>query len=172
MRYFLKIFITYLSVFFTLLIFKKPAVAQVIDSSFYGWTVQEFQEDELDDKECYIVNFPVNSESNQPSRQKSYIMITRFRGQRTEEVSVYGGFEYKGHSKIYLMVDDVQFRLPTKKDMAWAKNKHDDLAIIQKMLNSASVRVRSDSAIGTFAIDEYSMQGITRAYARMREICK
>lgn len=165
-------------------IFKKAAViflvllpsfaaAQVVDSRFYRWTVYELQEDELQDKQCYIVSNPINVDSDQPTRPRPYVMITRYQRERKEEVSVYGGYEYKVNSKIFFMVDnDMQYRFPTKKDMAWAKSKEEDIDVIQSMLNASKIRVRSDSAIGTFAVDEYSTQGIVKAYARMREICK
>lgn len=149
------------------------AVAQVVDSRFYRWTVYELQEDELQDKQCYIVSNPINVDSDQPTRQRPYVMITRYQRERKEEVSVYGGYEYKVNSKIFFMVDnDTQYRFPTKKNMAWAKSKEEDIEVIQSMLNASKIRVRSDSAIGTFAVDEYSTQGIVKAYARMREICK
>ncbi|MDX2083434.1 MAG: hypothetical protein SFV53_05575 [Rickettsiales bacterium] len=170
----MKISLKKISVIFIIFFFWRfEACAQVVDSKFYRWTVYELQEDELQDKQCYIVANPIKSESDQPTRAKPYIMITRFQRQRSEEVSIYGGFEYKLNSKIFVAIDDdAQYRFPTKKNIAWAKNKYDDVEIIQKMLDAKTVRVRSDSAIGTFAIDEYSMQGIARAYLRMREICK
>jgi hypothetical protein len=70
------------------------------------------------------------------------------------------------------LVNDVQFNFEAKKDLAWTKNKAEDLEVINSMLESGVVKVRSDSAVGTFAVDEYSLKGITRAYARMREVCK
>jgi len=99
-------------------------------------------------------------------------MIARFQRQRSEEVSVYGGFEYKLNSKIFVAIDDNQFQFLAGKDMAWTKNTGEDIAVIKAILNSATIKIRGDSAIGNFAIDEYSLQGITKAYARMREICK
>ena len=56
--------------------------------------------------------------------------------------------------------------------MAWNESKYSDVNMIEALLNGVAVKVRSDSAIGTYAVDEYSLKGITRAYARMREICK
>jgi len=154
-------------------LFPTISNAQIVDSRFYRWTVYELQEDELQDKQCYIVANPLNVESDQLNRQRPYIMITRFQRERKEEISVYGGYEYKINSKIFFMIDDEgQYRFPTKKDIAWAKSKDEDVEVIQRMLNASKVRVRSDSAIGTFAIDEYSTKGIAKAYARMREICK
>ncbi len=152
--------------------FSQNAYSQIIDSSFYQWTVYEIQENELDYKKCYIVSRPVISDTNHNSRRKPYVMITRFQKDRTEEVSIFGGFEYKLNSKIFVLLDAAQFHFVAKKDMAWAKTKYDDINVIDTMLSSAVMKVRSDSAIATYAVDEYSLKGITRAYARMREICK
>jgi len=156
----------------TLLFFCGTASAQIIDSSFYDFTVYEIQENELDYKTCYIVAHPFASDTDHNSRQKPYLMISRFQKDRSEEVSVFGGFEYKLGSKIFVLVDNKQFKLKTKDDMAWNESKYSDVNMIEALLNGVAVKVRSDSAIGTYAVDEYSLKGITRAYARMREICK
>lgn len=155
-----------------LISWQSSANAQIIDSSFYRWTVYEIQENELDYKKCYIMSFPIKTDSNHSSRQRPQVMITRFQKDRSEEISIFGGFEYKLNSEIFMMIDDQIFKIKAKKDMAWAKTRHDDITIIQALLNGAVLRVRSNSAIGTYAVDEYSLKGITRAYARMREVCK
>ena len=153
-------------------IFSPKAFAQVIDSAFYRWSVYEIQENELEHKKCYIVSYPVKTDSNHSSRQRPWIMITRFQKDRSEEVSVFGGFEYKLNSEIFLMVDKQLLKMKAKRDIAWAPTKTDDIKIIQSLLNGAVLRIRSNSAVGTYAIDEYSLKGITRAYGRMKEICK
>lgn len=155
-----------------MLVALRQCKAQVVDSAFYQWQVYELQEDEIDYKQCYIVAHPSKSDSNQNSRQKPYLMITRFQKDRSEEVSLFGGLEYKLNSEVFVLVDAAQFKLIAKKDIAWAKTKSEDIEIIEALLNGGTVKVRSDSAIGTYAVDEYSLKGITRAYARMREICK
>ena len=157
---------------FFLVALRQCARAQVMDSSFYQWSVYEIQENELDYKKCYIVSSPVKSDTDHGSRQKAYIMITRFQQDRSEEVSLVSGFEYKLNSEVFILIDDKQFKLTAKRDIAWAKTKIEDIAIIETMLNSGVLKVRSDSAIGTYAVGEYSLKGITRAYARMREICR
>jgi hypothetical protein len=159
-------------VIFIIVSLRQPAKSQILDSSFYRWKVYEIQENELEYKKCYIVSRPVNSDTDHNSRQKPYIMISRFQRDRSEEVSVYGGFEFKLNSDVLVMIDKERFRLLAKKDMAWAKTKYDDVIIISTMLSSGVLKVRGDSAVGTYAVDEYSLKGITRAYARMREICK
>jgi hypothetical protein len=154
------------------LLLPQLANAQVVDSSFYSWTVYELQENELSPKQCYIVAHPIKSDSNQASRKMPYFMIARFQKQRDEEVSIYGGFEYKLNSKIFVAIDKYQFQFLAGKDIAWTSNKGEDIGVINTMLNSAVIKVRSDSSIGSFAIDEYSLKGITKAYSRMKEICK
>lgn len=164
---FLKIAI----IFFTLLIVGNPANCQIVDSVIYGWTVYEYGDEEQGDKQCYIVAYPQDSKSDHNRRAKPYLMITRYQDSRTEEVSIYGGFEYKINSEIVALIDNRQFKLQTKDDMAWAPSSFEDAAIIQKLLNAAVLKVRSDSSVSTFAIDEYSLKGVARAYTRMRQIC-
>ncbi len=151
---------------------RQPARSQVIDSSFYDWTVYEIQDNEVSDKQCYIVSRPIKSESDDVSRKKPYFMIARFQGERNEEVSIYGGFEYKLNSQVFLLVDDYQFKLRADKDRAWNISKVEDAKMISTILQSAVMKIRSDSTFGKYAVDEYSLKGITRAYNRMREICR
>ena len=58
-----------------------------------------------------------------------------------------------------------------KGNMAWAKTRTEDAIIIQKMINSGVLKVRSDSALGTFGVDEYSLKGMAKAYRSMKKIC-
>ena len=146
--------------------------AQTLDSNFYNWRIYEIADEDPDFKKCYIVNSPVSSDTNDTSRKKPYIMITRFQKDRVEEISVFGGFDFKISSHILFLVDSNQFRLKTKSDYAWAKTRAEDVRIIETMLTSSAVKIRSDSAIGTYAIDEYNLKGIAKAFKRMREICR
>ncbi len=169
----MKISIKFLFIIITIFLLGKPqleANAQIVDSAFFGWTVYELQ-DENDEKKCYIVSNPAKSDSNHNGRQKPYLMITRFEKNRTEEVSLFSGYDYKINSMVFVIIDNNQFRLLAKKDIAWAKSKRDDINIIQTMLNGKTFKARSDSAYGNYAIDEYSLKGVAKAYARMRQIC-
>ncbi len=156
------------------------ANAQVIDSKFYRWIVYELQDYDFEEKMCYIVAKPLKSSSDHAFRSKPYLMITRFQDKRTEEITVYSGFEYKLNSEVYISIgggwgdgsESEGFRLFTKQDKAWSKTKSEDAQIINTILRSRTLKVRSDSSIGKYAVDEYSLKGVTRAYARMREICK
>jgi hypothetical protein len=156
----------------TLILKIDKVFSQVIDSKYYDWTVYEYQESEFDFKKCYIVSHPLKIDSDDNSRKKPYLMITRYQKNRSEEVSVFGGFELKTSGEIFMVIDAYQFHLKAKGDMAWARSRYDDISLIETLLNSAVVRIRSDSAHGKYAIDEYSLKGITLAYLRMKEICR
>lgn len=164
-----------LSIIFTLIIFflgLAKAEAQIIDSSFYEWSVFELDGDEVGKKECYIVSHPKKTFTNHNSRKIPYFMITRYQHERNEEVSIYGGFEYKKNGRIFVFIDGKQYKLYPKGEIAWAQFRSDDVEIIQKLIISGTIRVKSDSTLGTYASDEYSTKGIARAYARMKDICK
>jgi len=161
-------------IFISIFLFTSFGVnAQTLDSNFYNWKIYEItDENDLDFKKCYIVSYPENSDTNDTARKQPFLMITRYQRERSEEVSVFGGFDYKINSYLLLLIDNQQFRLKTKIDFAWAKTRADDIRIIETLLNSRSAKIRSDSAIGTFAIDEYNLKGIAKAYKRMKQICK
>lgn len=148
------------------------ASAQVIDSMYYNWAVYEYGDDDSDDKKCYIAATPEKTDSSFTGIRAPYIAITRYARSRTEEISAYAGYEYKISSNVYLLIDETQKQLFTKDDAAWAATDNEDKDIIQAMLNAKYVKVRSDSSVGNYSIDEYSMKGLTRAYARMKELCK
>lgn len=154
-----------------MLVSLRQCKAQVLDSSFYQWQIYEIQENELDYKKCYIVANPVESDSNHNARKKPYIMIARYQKDRVEEISLYSGFEFKKNSELLMLVDKEQFNLITKGDIAWARSKNEDIFIIENLLHGAVMKVRSNSSLGTYAVDQYSLKGITKAYARMRKIC-
>ncbi len=145
--------------------------AQVIDSSFYNWTVYEMKSDSYGNKKCYMISHPVKKNTNHHSRKEPYIIITRYQNERYEEIGIYGGYEYKINSNIFIAIDDLKYTFVTNKDMAWTKTKAQDSFIIQEMLNKRNLLVRSNSSIGTFAVDEYSLKGIAKAYNRIKTIC-
>ena len=145
--------------------------AQTIDSSFYSWTVYEIDSKAIGNKKCYMVSHPVEQKTNDNSRENPYIIITRYQNERNEEVGIYGGYEYKISSDIFVVIDDLKFTFHTNNDMAWTKTKEQDSYIIQEILNGKDLYVRSNSSIGTYAVDKYSLKGVAKAYNRVKEIC-
>lgn len=144
---------------------------QTLDGIYYDWSV--FVLDNLgEEKKCYIASFPDKSIGNYKNSREPYILITRFQDRGNEEISVYSGFEYKISSDIYISVDGKQFTLFTNGDMAWARSKDEDKDIIENMLNGKTLKVRAESSHTEYVVDEYSLKGMTRAYRRMKELCK
>lgn len=156
---------------FTLLIFQKSFAAQTLDGIYYNWSVFVL-DDPGEEKKCYIVSFPTKSIGNYKKEREPYILVTRFQKKQIEEVSVYSGFEYKIGGDIYLSIDGKQFTMFTKDDIAWAKNKEQDKEIISSLLDSFQLKIRSESSTTEYVVDEYSLKGLTRAYKRIKELCK
>lgn len=167
--------ITLFSVTGIFLLLSHNSHAQIIDSIYYSWKVFEFEE-EIDKgfepvKRCYIMSKPENSQSNYTAPRNAYLAVTRYENTRSEEVSVSAGFEYKINGIVYVLIDDKEFKFFTKHDSAWLDHSSKDKIFIEKMLNSSTTKARADSAIGSYAIDDYSLKGFARAYRRMRELC-
>jgi hypothetical protein len=148
----------------------KPAVAQIIDSMYYGWVVYEIGDG--DNRRCYIASAPHKSNSSYTGFRAPYLSITRYYKNRNEEVSLYSGYEYKISSDAYLLIGGTQKELFVKGDIAWTKSDYDDKEIITLMLRNEVVKARSDSSFGNFAVDEYHIKGFARAYARMKQLCE
>lgn len=148
----------------------KTAQAQEVDGIYYEWTVF-YTSNPYEEKKCYIASYPKQSVGSHHQRQDPYLLITYFKEQDVEEVSVYCGYEYKINGKIHMAIDDHYFRLFTKGDLAWAETQEDDKAIIQSMLNAKVIKIRGESAVGAYSVDEYSTKGLVQAYNRMRLLC-
>ena len=144
---------------------------QILDGIYYDWSV--FVLDELgEEKKCYMVAFPDKRIGNYKKKSEPYVLITRFQDKNVEEVSIYTGFEYKIGSDIYLSIDGKQYTMFTKGDIAWAKSTTQDRDIIVDLLSGYLLKVRAESTKAEYVVDEYSLKGITRAYRRIRELCK
>jgi len=146
------------------------AKAQKLDGTYYDWNVFTLEEVGKP-KKCYVASFPNKQIGNHKAERKPYILITRYEGKNLEEVSIYSGYEYKISSEIYVAVDDNQYRMFTKDDIAWAKTSEQDKQMIEDMLRGDNLRVRGESSVGTYSVDEYSLKGISMAYKRIKELC-
>ena len=114
---------------------------------------------------------PQATQSNFTGERDAYLSVTRFDHDRSEEVSISAGYEYKGSSVVFAVINDKEFEFFTRRDGAWLDRAIKDRDFIEQMLTSDSIKVRSDSAFGSYAVDEYSLQGFNRAYKRMKKLC-
>jgi hypothetical protein len=144
---------------------------QTLDGIYYDWSV--FVLDDLgEEKKCYIVSFPKKSIGNYKKEREPYVLIARYQEKQLEEVSVFSGFEYKIGSEIYLSIDGKQFTMFTKEDIAWSKTKTIDRDVINALLDAQILKIRAESSKAEYVVDEYYLKGFTRAYKKMRELCK
>lgn len=149
----------------------QKSFSQTLDGIYYDWSVFVL-DNPGEEKKCYIASFPSKSLGNYKNKREPYVLITRFQDKGVEEVSVFSGFEYKVGSNIYLSVDGRQYTMFTKDDIAWAKNSESDKEIIKLLLDSFILKIRAESSTTEYVVDEYSLKGFTRAYKRMKELCK
>ena len=145
----------------------------IIDGKYYDWIV--YYIDEIgSEKVCYIASFAKETIGNYTKERKPYIMIARFNTREIEQISIFPGFTYKKNSFIYLSLGNEQTRMVTKDDRAWNKTEEEDRIMITRLVGSDSdtIKVRSESSDGKYTIDTYSLNGLARAYKRMRDLCK
>jgi phage pi2 protein 07 len=152
------------------LFFSFNLLAQTLDGIYYDWSVF-ILDNAGEEKKCYIASFPKKSIGNFTKKREPYILITRFNEKKVEEISVYSGFEYKISGKVFIMIDEKQFILWTKEDVAWTKTKEEDKQIIKTLLNSTTLKIRAESSNMEYVVDDYSLKGFVRAYKRMKELC-
>jgi hypothetical protein len=142
----------------------------IINSTYHNWTV--FENKNSKDKQCYIASFPIGLDQRDVSRKNSYIKITFYKNNKVQEFSSSIGIKFKLNSPSFLLIEDRKFELFTDGDFIWLKTKQEDKELIELMLKSAYLKVRSNSAFGSFSIDEYSLNGFNMAYAMMKSLCQ
>ena len=105
---------TFIPVYFLItLFFPNNVFAQTVDSVHNSWTVFELEEEVEGNfellKRCYAMSRPQESKTNYTSKRDAYLSVTRFDHDRSEEVNISAGYEYKGQSKVYVVVGDEDF---------------------------------------------------------------
>ncbi len=147
--------------------------AQTLDSEFKDWAVFSLQQD--GQKVCYMTSATTRESGNYKRRGKPYLLVT-YRGREIAEVSVSSGYPYKTGSKVTLKVDGrTNFQLFTTDEtpkIAWAKDSAEDASIIQRFIKGNRVTAKGYSKLGTYSLDTYSLLGFTKAYNRMKTLCK
>jgi hypothetical protein len=159
--------IPYLLAFFTLPVFS--AVAQVKDKNFSEWQVYTLGEG--GSKQCYVLSEPVKSAGTFKNRGKPYVIVAAMNGH--EEISLSSGYEYKSDKPPVAELDGKkEYKLIAQGETAWAPGAKEDKDIIAAMQRSTILRIKGASTKGTTSIDRYSLSGFTKAYQRMKEVCK
>jgi len=152
-----------------LLGFAASANAQVKDTSFKDWTVYTMNVDGK--KVCYITSFPKKKSGNYKKRDEPYFMVTRI-GDDVAEVSASSGYKYTSGSKVEVKFGSKKMSMFTGGEIAWANDRQADKEFVAALKKQNDFTVKGNSAMGSYSIDRYSLNGFAKAYDRMNEACK
>lgn len=145
----------------------------IIDSRYKDWDVSTVNQ--AGQKTCYITSSPKKESGNYKKRGAPYLLVT-YRGKNNSDVSVSAGYPYKEGSNVNLKFDNGSsydlFTSPDTPRVAWAVDSRTDAQLIDRMKRGKNVDVRAHSRIGTFSKDTYSLLGFTKAFNRMRQLCR
>ncbi|NDF13080.1 MAG: hypothetical protein EB060_09755 [Proteobacteria bacterium] len=147
--------------------------AQQLDNIYNDWYVFTLQQQGK--KICYIASYPNRKTGNYKKRGEPYFLITN-RSATVDEVSVSSGYPYKPTSKVVAKLDTKQsfdmFTSPEVPEVAWARDTTQDEKMVEALRKATTVSVRGTSQSGSFSEDRYSLNGISKAYQRMKSLCK
>lgn len=121
---------------------------------------------------CFMVSDPSKSEPADANRGNIQAFVSHRPGEKARDVvSVSLGYPIKAGSEIRTTIGGKTFNLFTKGDTAWAKNNADDKALVQAMMNGATMTVAGESERGTKTVDTYSLTGFSAAYKEISKAC-
>lgn len=147
----------------------QGAVAQQLDNTYTDWSV--FTLNQSGKKVCYIASAPKQKAGNYNKRGEPYVLVTHI-GPAVDEASASSGYPYKEGSEVQFAVGSQQFKMFTKGELAWAYDSSQDTNIVQNMKKGMDLTVKGTSARGTYSTDTYSLRGFSKAYDRMKALCK
>ena len=137
---------------------------------FRDWHALIYQEN--DNPVCYIATRPTSEEGNYARRGDVYLLVTHRPAENSRDVvSIVTGYTYEPGSEVEATIANETFSLFTEGDKAWARDPETDAALVQAMIQGASMTVRGTSDRDTPTTDTYSLLGFTAARDRINEAC-
>ncbi len=148
---------------------KNNKEAPSLEGVIKGWNIMKVYR--AGRKICYLVTYPYDSVGNHKEARDAYLIVAHMSNMR-QELSIHAGYEYRKGGPVNISIDGDQFVLIGEGYSAKPKNIEDEIKIINKVLNAEyRILVRSDSSIGTYAVDTYLLDGFHQAYIEMIKIC-
>ena len=146
------------------------ANAKKLENLFDDWYVLSAEQDKQ--KICYIASIPKNEEGNYKERKEPYLLVSLF-NDRSPEVSLSSGYEYKIGSSVKANIGNKQYEFRnTHKNIAWLENENLDKEVVAAMKAGNKVTIKSSAENGTYSVDTYSLIGFSKAYEKMFELCQ
>ena len=140
-----------------------------LQAKFQDWSL--FKTNRGDQIICYLASIPIKSNGNYIKRGEPYIIVTDIVND-ADEVNVSSGIYYNENSDVELSFGLKKFYLFPFKSLAWSRDRNIDLNIIKEFQRQESVIISGVSNQGKIANDTYSLIGFSKAYEKMRKICK
>ena len=141
-----------------------------LEDTYGVWKV--FTVDQSDKKVCYVSSNLVETNGNHHGLRDPYVMVAFFEHGK-QEVSISAGYPYKMKSIVAVSIDGQQERfIAESENIAWLEKIGSDKQIIQRMLQAGKFMVFSESNMGTYAVDVYSLTNFKEALARAASLCK
>tara|TARA_B100001564_G_C20506615_1_gene608667 strand:+ start:62 stop:592 length:531 start_codon:yes stop_codon:yes gene_type:complete len=163
-------FICFIGVAFSIGLVPQCSYAQDFYRQYDHWAVYTTHEN--GQKLCYMVSYPERETGNYSYRSRPYVMVTSVNG-KAEQVSVTGGYRYKKRTEPRAIIDGKEYRLSvTSGELAWFKTAKYDRITIHKMKKGMKLKVKGTSIKGTYSIDTYSLRGFTKAYNKIKQLCR
>ncbi|HXG81720.1 MAG TPA: invasion associated locus B family protein [Sphingomicrobium sp.] len=150
-----------------------PAAAQAEELGNFGaWYA--FTQGEGEEKLCYMIAAPIQSQGDIPNRGEVGLMVTHQMGGKVrDQVSVALGFEPHKTKYTKAKVDrsgNVLMRL-VDGDRAWIRDSNTDRQLVARMKRGDELVVTGMTSNGIASQDTFSLDGFTRAYAAISLAC-
>lgn len=144
--------------------------AQKLENQYNDWNV--FTIKQSGKTVCYMASAPVKQTGTYKSRGEPYMLVTH-RSSNVDEVSLSSGYPYKEKGEVVAVIDGkATHKLFTKEDLAWAYTEKADAALVSGMRKGSKMTVKGHSRLGTHSLDTYSLRGFSKAYDRMKALCR
>ena len=145
------------------------ASAQSLDSVHRDWSVFTIQQNGK--KVCYMASTPKNKTGNYSRRDEPYLLVTHI-SNSVDEVSTSSGYPYGRGTEAKAEIDGKEYNMFTKGELAWAYDSKQDTEMVSAMKRGSEIKIRGTSSKGTYSLDTYSLMGFTKAYGRVKALCK
>jgi hypothetical protein len=151
----------------------QPVAAQepTLLGEFGDWAAYTYTSGQ--GKVCYAVSIPKTSEPTGLNRDPVFFLISHFPKQGVKnEISTIIGYPFRKESTAELTIGDRTFELFTSGDGAWADSAAKDREIVEALKRGSKMDLKGTSWRGTSTRDNYSLEGVSAAVAKIDETCK
>ena len=152
------------------LLVSATASAQELQGNFGDWNVYTLTQNGA--KTCYVASAPVEKIGNYSERGEPYLLVTH-RSKGADEVSLSSGYPYQNGSEVEVRIDGGKAqKLFTRDAIAWAYDEAGDKALVSGIKRGNRLEAKGTSQKGSHSTDRYSLSGFSKAYDKMKALCK